>query len=115
MAPAELVPPAPADALRARREPNAIVLVVNDLLARVEAADLCECARLLLEQRDDVPVYCDVGRIALVDAALVEALARLQLTARRSGRGFMLRHAARELEELIAFMGLTEALPSTAG
>ena len=115
MDPPELVRPAPADALRLRRRPEEIVLIVNDLLARVEAAGLCERARSLLAQRDDVPVYCDVGRIALVDAATVDALARLQLTARRCGCGFKLRHAARELQELIAYMGLAEALPVAVG
>ena len=40
----------------------------------------------------------------------VDSLARLKLAARRSGADFRLRHVPRELEELITFVGLAEAL-----
>jgi hypothetical protein len=40
----------------------------------------------------------------------VDALARLQLAARRRGRELVLRHASRELAELIALAGLADAL-----
>ena len=40
----------------------------------------------------------------------VDSLARLKLAARRSGAEFRLRHAPSELEELITFVGLAEAL-----
>ena len=114
MDPAELVPPA-ADALCSRREPHEIVLIVNDLLARAEVRGLCERARAILDRGDELPVVCDVGRVAIADAATVDALARLQLIARSCGRRFELRHAGRELEELISLMGLTEALPVVSG
>ena len=44
------------------------------------------------------------------DVATVDALARLQLAARRVGRGLQLRNASRELVELIIFCGLSEVL-----
>jgi STAS domain-containing protein len=51
-------------------------------------------------------VPCDVHCLR-ADAATVNALARLQLHAGRSGLRVSLRNASPELLELIAFMGLT--------
>jgi ABC-type transporter Mla MlaB component len=44
------------------------------------------------------------------DAVAVDALARLQLAARRHGCELRLRNASPELRELIAFMGLRDVL-----
>jgi len=55
------------------------------------------------------PLPCDVGGLAAT-LVTVDALARLQLAARRSGRELVLRHASRELAALIAFVGLADAL-----
>jgi ABC-type transporter Mla MlaB component len=52
----------------------------------------------------------DLSALACVDAGTVDALARLQLTARRSGATVRLRNASHELLELIDFMGLNEVL-----
>jgi hypothetical protein len=41
----------------------------------------------------------------------VDALARLQLAARRRGCVIRLRHASPELLELVDFMGLADVLP----
>ena len=46
-----------------------------------------------------------------VDAVTVDALARLQLAASRSGSQVLLRGTSCELRELLAFMGLNERLP----
>jgi hypothetical protein len=46
----------------------------------------------------------------MADLGTVDRLARLRLAARRSGADFRLRHVPRELEELITFVGLAEAL-----
>ena len=54
-----------------------------------------------------VPV--DVASVT-VDAVTVDALARLQLEARRHGCRIVLQGATRELVELVAFMGLSEVL-----
>lgn len=58
----------------------------------------------------DKAVYCDVNG-ASADAATVQALARLQLAARRRGGQIVLRGASVELRRLIDFMGLAQALP----
>ena len=53
----------------------------------------------------------DVGAISLPDAGTIDALARLQLGALRHGFRVRLRGASAELLELIALIGLSDALP----
>jgi ABC-type transporter Mla MlaB component len=52
----------------------------------------------------------DLSALAHVDAGTVDALARLQLTARRSDACVRLCNATPELLELVDFMGLSEVL-----
>ena len=52
---------------------------------------------------------CDVSALD-PDAVTIDALARLQLGSRRVGCTLLLRHASRELRELLAFVGLNEVL-----
>jgi hypothetical protein len=59
-------------------------------------------------------IVCDVGALA-PDAAAVDALARLQLTARRLGHEILLRDASTELQELLDFVGLRDVLRVEAG
>ncbi len=59
-------------------------------------------------------IVCDVGALA-PDAGVVDALARLQLTARRLGVEIRLRHASSELQELLAFVGLRDVLRLETG
>jgi STAS domain-containing protein len=70
--------------------------------------------RELLEGRDTGLVVCDVSALMDPDAATIDALARLQLTARRLGQQLRLRHASSELKDLLALVGLVEALPLCA-
>jgi hypothetical protein len=56
-------------------------------------------------------VFCDV-REARADAHTVDAIARLQLVARRHHCQVRLRGASPELRELVAFMGLSDVLPA---
>jgi ABC-type transporter Mla MlaB component len=71
---------------------------------------LCERARRLLEGCDAGPVLCDVGALHEPDAITIDALARLQLTARRLGHRVELRGTREELEDLLALTGLREVL-----
>ena len=58
-----------------------------------------------------VPTTIDLDVSALApDAVTVDALARLQLAARRVGRRIRLRDASDELVELITFCGLRDVL-----
>ena len=54
-------------------------------------------------------LVCDLSGAAPT-AATVDVLARLALSLRRRGCRLRVRRASPELRELIAFMGLTEAL-----
>ena len=54
-------------------------------------------------------IVCDLRGIA-VDCATVDALARLHLAARRAGVELRVRHASKELKELLAFTGLSGVL-----
>jgi hypothetical protein len=59
-------------------------------------------------------IVCDVGALC-PDAAAVDALARLQLAARRIGLEIRLRHASSELQGLLVFVGLDEVLRVEVG
>lgn len=98
-------------ALRPSTDRSTIVLVVSGPLARADLAALCERARVLLEGSDADQVVCDVGALIDPDAVAIDALARLQLTARRLGREIQLRHACDELRELLALTGLRDVMP----
>ena len=73
---------------------------------------LCERARRLLDGCDAGPVPCDVGALDEPDAITIDALARLQLTARRLGHRVELRRACEELEDLLTLTGLLGVLTS---
>lgn len=87
-----------------------IVLVIGELLTPSSISGHCERLHLLLEGCSG-PVVCDLGMLDGADAGTVDALARLQLTARRLGRQVRLGNASSELQELLALMGLSDALP----
>ena len=57
-------------------------------------------------------IVCDVGAIDKPDLVAVDALARIQLTARRCGAQVWLHNPCEELEELLTFLGLDAVLPS---
>jgi ABC-type transporter Mla MlaB component len=97
--------------MTANEAPGATVLTLRGRIARADIAVLCERVVVLLERCDDGLVVCDVGSLLDPDAVTVDALARLQLTARRRGRRIRLRHACGELQDLLALMGLGDILP----
>jgi len=55
-------------------------------------------------------VRCDLSGLAEVDAAVLDALARLQLKARRSGVTLRLCNVDRALADLIEWAGLSDVL-----
>lgn len=60
-------------------------------------------------------VVCDVSHLTHPDAGTIDALARLQLAARRCGCRVRLRNANLELRRLIALAGLDEVLSTGSG
>src|SRR5918994_1248891 len=97
-------------ARRWRPGPGGTVLVMSGPVTRDAIPAMCERARRLLEDCDAGPVACDVGALDEPDAITIDALARLQLTARRLGYRVELRRACEELEDLLTLTGLLRVL-----
>jgi anti-anti-sigma regulatory factor len=95
-------------------EPGTLELDIDAQIARADIPALCERVRDLLERTDANRLVCDVGAILDPDAVTVDALARVQLTARRLGCQVRLEHASPQLRGLMAFMGLSGVVPISA-
>ena len=78
-------------------------------IARSDLPGLCDRVCALLARSGSGVVHCDVRGIE-PEAVTVDALARLQLAARRRGCRVRLVYASDELRELVELMGLTEVL-----
>jgi len=89
--------------------PHPVAFAIRGPITRADLPGLCNrvCA-LLTESRADV-VLCDVCDVE-PDVVTVDALARLQLAARRSDCQIRLRGASPALCELVDFMGLADVL-----
>jgi ABC-type transporter Mla MlaB component len=61
-------------------------------------------------RRDSDAIACDVRELTCADVPALDALARLQLTARRFGMTIELHNASRALVDLIALVGLADVL-----
>ena len=94
----------------AASEPHPLAFAITGPITRADLPGLCNRVCALLERSDAGFVLCDVGGVE-PDAVTVDALARLQLAARRRGCKVRLRDASDELLELVAFMGLRDVLP----
>jgi ABC-type transporter Mla MlaB component len=95
---------------RDRPIPCTLLLEVYGPLSRPDLPGLYARTCALLGEHEIDLVLCGVAGVA-ADAIAVEALARLQLAARRRGAEVRLSGASPELLELVDFMGLREALP----
>ncbi|MGH8901205.1 MAG: STAS domain-containing protein [Egibacteraceae bacterium] len=104
-----------AAALRPTPAPSTIVLVIDGPIAPADVPGLCERVRVVLEHSDADLMTCDVGALVDPDVGTIDALARLALTARRLGRQVRLRHACGELQELLALVGLGDAVGLESG
>lgn len=89
---------------------SGVQFTIHGPITRADLPGLSERVCALLDQDERGIVLCDVGGVE-PDAVTVEALARLQLAARRHGCQVRLRLASRELLDLVAFMGLQDVLP----
>ena len=90
--------------------PRVLELAVYGPIARSDLPGLCDRVCALLGSSGADVALCDVRGVE-PDAVTVEALARLQLGARRHGCEVRLRNASDELLELVGFMGLRDVLP----
>lgn len=80
-------------------------------MERADIPRLCERARALMDRGAIEVVICDVSRLVRPDGVTLDALARLQLAARRRGAGVVLRGASPDLLALLALAGLSEVVP----
>jgi hypothetical protein len=89
--------------------PTIVVFAVAGPIARADLPAISGDVAALLEATGADVALCDVGALA-ADAVAIDALARIQLAARRMGRQVVLHHAADDLRDLLAFAGLAGAL-----
>ena len=91
--------------------PRTTAFAVWGPIAREDLPGLCDRVCALLTSAGASLAFCDVQGVP-ADAVTVDALARLQVGARRTGCRVRLRNASPELLELVAFMGLSDVLPA---
>ena len=85
-------------------------IAIRGPIHRAELPGLCaRVCRLLDTCAAATELDCDVAGVP-ADAVTVDALARLQLAARRHGRRITLRRASDELRDLVCLMGLEDIL-----
>ncbi|MFH9688469.1 STAS domain-containing protein [Streptomyces sp. NPDC017413] len=100
---------------------NPIALTVTGRVSRAVVPGLCvELERALADPRGaaldpGAAVDCDVGGVIRPDLTLVEAVARLALVARRSGRTLRLRRVPPELRSLLDLVGLADVVTLDEG
>jgi ABC-type transporter Mla MlaB component len=91
-------------------EPSSSVFTIHGPIERGDLPGLCARVCALLERARPRVAFCVLDGVR-ADAVTADALARLQLAARRRGCQLRLRDAPADVRELIAFMGLAEVLP----
>lgn len=91
--------------------PHVVAFAIRGSIARADLPGLCVRVCALLDGCAGGSVLCDVNGVD-PDAVTVDALARLQLAARRRGCKVQLCNASDELLELVAFMGLEDVCRS---
>lgn len=87
------------------------------LPSRIEPTDipgLCTKLRALASTDEPSVVVCDAAALTEPDGVSLDALARLQLTARRLGTRISLTRTPEKLYDLLDLAGLTSVLPSRA-
>ena len=92
--------------------PRTITFAIWGPIDREDLPGLCDRVCALLERSGASVAHCDVTGVA-ADAVTVDALARLQLAARRHRCVIELRGASDRLRDLVAFMGLADVLASS--
>lgn len=91
--------------------PATLVLVLRRPIERAEISGLCALVRVLVEGSDADLVVCDVRALIDPDVTTVDALARIQLTARRLGHRIRLRDVGHRLQDLLELAGLSDLVP----
>jgi ABC-type transporter Mla MlaB component len=90
-------------------ETAGIAFAIRGPIARADLDGLCDRVCALLTETGAGVAYADVDGVE-PDAVTVDALARLQLGAKRQGCQVRLLNASPELKRLIAFLGLSDVV-----
>jgi ABC-type transporter Mla MlaB component len=90
--------------------PQSVGFAIRGPITRADLPGLCDRVCGLLEESGAGIVLCDVHGVE-PDAVTVDALARLQLAARRHGCRVRLCSTSKALRDLVSFMGLSDILP----
>jgi ABC-type transporter Mla MlaB component len=93
----------------ASQQVQTVVFAIHAPIARGDLPGLCDRVCALLERSGAEVAFCDVAGVD-ADAVAIDALARLQLAARRRGCRVRLRRASADLRALVAFLGLGDVL-----
>jgi ABC-type transporter Mla MlaB component len=89
--------------------PRIVTFAIRGPIDRGDLPELYKRVCSLLAGSGATIAVCDVEGVG-ADAVAVDALARLQLAARRHGCRIRLEHTSPELRDLITFMGLEDVL-----
>lgn len=87
-----------------------LVIPIRAPVGTTAATAMCGSLRDRLLASDADVAVLDVAALSAPDAATVDALARVLLSARRLGRTVRLRHASPRLLELLELFGLADVL-----
>jgi anti-anti-sigma factor len=100
-----------AETEHSRTPPGDAVLAVRGRITAETVPHWCARVAELLADPSVSGVTCDLSGVVQPDVTALDALARMQLTARRQGRTIRLRHASTEMCALLTLAGLTDVLP----
>ncbi|MYT68718.1 MULTISPECIES: STAS domain-containing protein [unclassified Streptomyces] len=89
--------------------PAPSVVVVAGPIRPADVPELCDRVRAA-RRGDGGDIVCDVSGVTATDLATVDALARMQLAARRAGGRIRLRDPSPRLALLLSLTGLGDAL-----
>ena len=90
--------------------PTDVAFSIRGPIARADLPGLCQRVCAILGPSGSI-ARCDLSGVE-PDAVCVDALARLQLAARRRGCCVCLENASDALRDLVELMGLTHVLPA---
>ena len=91
---------------------HSAILVLPGHIEPADMPDLCSRLHVLASTAEPPVVVCDAAALADPNCVDVDALARLQLTARRLGTRISLMRASEKLYDLLDFAGLSAVLPA---
>jgi anti-anti-sigma regulatory factor len=96
----------PEPTLAQQPSSHAPTLVIDRQITGADAPGLCARAQVLLLVAGGGQLVCDVAGLPRAHLGAVDALARLQLAARRGGCRLILRGVSVDLADLLALCGL---------